>query len=240
MARGPRYNPAMPSKLEFLKEVRVPLFVLVGASLVIALGYIGVAAWGYGSVTKMLADPARSGVCAALVALAAATPLCGCHTGPGRLRDGGNDWIFPILLLAGLLMGWVSGWTDHRGVLAVGGEPVRYLGLSLFLIGAGLRLGAMIVMGPRFTVWVAIQDDHRLQTTGLYRFVRHPSYTGAILTLLGWALTFRSLPGLLLAASTIPLLASRAAAEERLLTAEFAAEYADYRRRSWRFMPWVY
>jgi protein-S-isoprenylcysteine O-methyltransferase Ste14 len=224
----------------FLKTVRVPRFVLIAASLAIALAYVGVAGWGYGSLAKMLADPARAGVCAALVALAAATPLCGCHTGPGRRSDGGNDWIFPVLLLAGVSMGWVSGWTDRHHVFVVGGEPVRYVGLGLFAIGAALRVAAMIVMGPRFTVWVAIQEDHRLETTGLYRFIRHPSYTGAILTLLGWALTFRSIPGLLLAASAVPLLASRAAAEERLLTAEFAAEYTAYRSRSWRLLPWVY
>jgi protein-S-isoprenylcysteine O-methyltransferase Ste14 len=214
--------------------------VLTLAALAIALGYIGVAGWGYGSPARMLADPARAGVCVALAALAAATPLCGCHTGPGRHRDAGNDWIFPILLLLGLTMGWVSGWTDRHGVLTIGAEPLRYAGLAVFIVGAGLRLAAMIAMGPRFTVWVAVQEDHQLQTTGLYRFVRHPSYTGAILTLLGWALTFRSLPGLILAASVIPLLASRAAAEERLLTAEFDREYNEYRRRSWRLLPWVY
>jgi len=225
---------------KFLKTVRIPVYVLIGASLTIALAYIGVAGWGYGSLSRMFADPARTGVCAALMALAAATPLCGCHTGPGRRSEGGNDWVFPVLLLAGVAMGWVSGWTDRHHVLAIGGESVRYIGLGLFILGAALRMAAMIAMGPRFTVWVAIQEDHRLETTGLYRFVRHPSYTGAILTLLGWALTFRSLPGLLLAATAVPILASRAAAEERLLITEFAAEYTDYRRRSWRLLPWVY
>ncbi len=230
----------MASRLKFLKTVHVPISVLIAASLAIALAYIGVAGWGFGGLTKMFADPARAGVCAALVALATATPLCGCHTGPGRRCDGGNDWIFPVLLLSGVSMGWVSAWTDRHHVLAVGGEPIRYVGLGLFVIGAVLRMAAMIAMGPRFTVWVAVQEDHRLETTGLYRFVRHPSYTGAILTLVGWGLTFRSLPGLLLAMLAVPLLASRAAAEERLLAAEFATEYTDYRRRSWRLLPWVY
>ena len=51
---------------------------------------------------------------------------------------------------------------------------------------------SMRPLGPRFSVWVAIQSDHCLQTTGLYRFVRHPSYTGAIFTLFGNAIIPRS------------------------------------------------
>jgi protein-S-isoprenylcysteine O-methyltransferase Ste14 len=98
----------------------------------------------------------------------------------------------------------------------------------------------MLILGSRFSIWVAIQQDHRLETTGLYRFIRHPSYTGAILTLFGWALTFRSGIGLLLALMMVVPLIRRMEAEERLLIAEFGDEYLSYRRRSWRLIPLVY
>lgn len=59
-----------------------------------------------------------------------------------------------------------------------------------------------------FTVGVAFQKGHTL-TTGLFRFIRHFSYTGAILTLIGWALVFRSLIGVGLAVMMALLLAER-------------------------------
>ena len=98
----------------------------------------------------------------------------------------------------------------------------------------------MLVLGPRFSVWVAIQADHRLETTGLYRFLRHPSYTGAMFTLLGWALTFRSGIGLMIAAAMVLPLVSRMEAEERLLIAEFGEDYVNYREKTWRLIPLVY
>ena len=54
---------------------------------------------------------------------------------------------------------------------------------------------------------------------------------------LGWALAFRSLIGVLLAALLIAPLIARIEAEERLLRSHFGAEYDDYRARTWRLIP---
>jgi protein-S-isoprenylcysteine O-methyltransferase Ste14 len=221
-----------------LPEISPPL--LSFAAMLFAVGYVALAAWGFGGWKPLLAEPARVGVGVALVILAAVTPLCGCNLSAGRESHGGNDWIFPFLLIAGLLMGWASAYCDRRNILAIDGIVARYFGLAIFLIGCVLRVASMLILGSRFSVWVAIQQDHRLQTTGLYRFVRHPSYTGALLTLFGWALTFRSLIGLLLAATMVVPLVLRMMAEEKLLIAVFADEYVFYRNRSWRLIPWIY
>jgi protein-S-isoprenylcysteine O-methyltransferase Ste14 len=58
---------------------------------------------------------------------------------------------------------------------------------------------------------VAVQPAHRLKTDGVYRFVRHPSYLGALLAMAGWTLVFRSGPGLLLALLMIPFVLVRIA-----------------------------
>jgi protein-S-isoprenylcysteine O-methyltransferase Ste14 len=117
---------------------------------------------------------------------------------------------------------------------------VRYLGLALFAAGGLLRVGPMLAMGHLFSARVAIQEGHRLVTTGYYRLVRHPSYLGVLLAAAGWCLVFRSGYGLLLALPLVPLLASRISAEEVLLEAEFGEAFADYRRRTWRLIPFVY
>ncbi len=62
------------------------------------------------------------------------------------------------------------------------------IGLILFIVGLIIRWAAIIYLGRFFTVNVAIAEDHKLITTGPYRYVRHPSYTGTLLVFLGFGL----------------------------------------------------
>jgi protein-S-isoprenylcysteine O-methyltransferase Ste14 len=77
-------------------------------------------------------------------------------------------------------------------------------------------------------------------TGGLYRVIRHPSYLGLLLGTFGWGLVFRSGIGVLVALLLLPPLVARMNAEEALLESEFGAQYADYRRRTWRLLPFLY
>src|SRR5205814_8840173 len=62
------------------------------------------------------------------------------------------------------------------------------IGVVLFVIGLTVRWASIIYLGRFFTVNVAIAQDHQLITTGPYRFVRHPSYTGNLFLFLGFTL----------------------------------------------------
>ena len=152
----------------------------------------------------------------------------------------GNDWILPILFLAGLAMGAASAWCDRRDIWTIGGGDTRFCGLATFLVGVVFRIAAMRTLGSRFSVWVTLQENHRLHTTGCYRMIRHPSYTGVLLALVGWALTFRSVVGVVIAIGMVALLVTRMEAEEVLLISEFGEEYLSYRRRTWRLAPYIY
>ena len=70
-----------------------------------------------------------------------------------------------------------------------------------------------------------------LVTGGIYGVIRHPSYLGLIVNLIGWALAFRSGVGLLLTLLIVLPLVARIQAEEALLQSEFGASYEDYRAR---------
>jgi protein-S-isoprenylcysteine O-methyltransferase Ste14 len=87
---------------------------------------------------------------------------------------------------------------------------------------------------------VAIQPGHKLVTSGVYRFIRHPSYLGLLVNSLGWALAFHSGVGVFLTALLIQPLVARIRAEERLLRSYFGGEYDFYRSRTSRLIPWVY
>jgi len=96
------------------------------------------------------------------------------------------------------------------------------------------------VLGHRFSGLVAIQPGHTLVTTSIYRVIRHPSYLGLLISVLGWGLAFRSLVGVLLGLLNLVPLVARMNAEEALLRSEFGAAYDTYRSRTSRLLPGIY
>jgi protein-S-isoprenylcysteine O-methyltransferase Ste14 len=139
-----------------------------------------------------------------------------------------------------VLEAFLPAYADRRDLLTLDGETLRWAGVLLFAIGGALRLWPVFALGRRFSGLVAIQPGHELVTTGPYAKIRHPSYLGLLILLVGWALVFRSGVGLALAALTLPPLLARIEAEEALLSAHFGAAYDAYRARTARLVPGLY
>src|SRR5215212_6644570 len=64
----------------------------------------------------------------------------------------------------------------------------RAAGVATFVAGAALRWYAIFYLGRYFTIDIRVAGDQRVVDTGPYRFIRHPSYTGAFMQFLGLAL----------------------------------------------------
>jgi protein-S-isoprenylcysteine O-methyltransferase len=114
------------------------------------------------------------------------------------------------------------------------------LGLILFLLGLIVRWVAIIHLGRFFTVNVAIADDHELITTGPYRYVRHPSYTGTLLIFLGFGLCMLNIFSF--AAVFLPITAAflwRMHVEEKALLGAFGERYQSYVASSHRLIPYL-
>jgi protein-S-isoprenylcysteine O-methyltransferase Ste14 len=142
--------------------------------------------------------------------------------------------------LLGLLSGYLPAYTDRIGFWTIDGDVVRWIGVAVFAAGGTLRLWPVFVLGDRFSGLVAIQPGHTLVTNGIYGIIRHPSYLGLLISMVGWALAFRSGVGVALAVLTLIPLVARIRAEEALLSAQFGAEYDAYRARTSRFIPGLY
>lgn len=188
----------------------------------------------------LLADPARRAAVASALALSLVAGASPFNLSTGRRADLGDLWIVPVGLAVTVLLAWLPPWLDRRDRWVIDGEGVRWLGVVLFVAGGALRLWPIFVLGRRFSGVVAIQEHHELVTEGPYRWIRNPSYLGAIANQVGWALVFRSVAGLLLVLPVLWILVSRMHAEERLLSSEFGAAYEAYRQRTWRLVPGLY
>jgi protein-S-isoprenylcysteine O-methyltransferase Ste14 len=202
--------------------------------------FLGLAALGWGSVSGLVAHPARAGFVALSLLATFVGLLPPVNFSSGEREDVRDRWIFVPSAAGMLLLFWLVPYLDRRDLWSLDGDVVRYLGLGLFSIGGALRIWPMFVLGRRFSGLVAIQPGHELVTHGPYRYVRHPSYLGMMLAFAGWALVFRSAAGLAAVALGLLVLAARIEDEEALLASQFGEPYADYRRRTWRLVPGVY
>jgi len=119
--------------------------------------------------------------------------------------------------------------------------PVQIVGLTLLAVGIALRSVAIAQLGAFHTPDVAVQAGHRVVDTGLYRRVRHPSYLGASIALLGFGLGLGSLRS---AAAVVGCAligyAYRIHVEERALLESLGEDYAAYCRRTYRLIPGMY
>jgi protein-S-isoprenylcysteine O-methyltransferase Ste14 len=204
------------------------------------VAYLALGVAGEGGLTIYVSHPPLIALALVTFALGAASLFTRGNVNSGVREDRRNRWVLVAFTLIGLLLGYVPALTDRLDVLTLGGEPMRWLGVALCVVGGVLRLAPVFVLGERFSGLVAIQPGHALVTDGLYRVVRNPSYLGLLLGSLGWALAFRSGVGVILTACLLPPLDARMRAEEKLLGEAFGAQYEAYRARTWRLIPGLY
>ncbi len=223
---------------------RLLTVLLAAAGVAVLLGAL-LLSWGWDDVQGYFAHPARSAVVAVFivgwVALAVAT-LFGHGVGkvlqrPKQRRD--DPWWFWVVLAAAVAtLFWLGPFGDRRGVFVLPeSDALRYAGLALFLVGAAVRLTARVTLGARHLPVVGEIEGHRLQTQGIYRFVRNPSYLGGIVATLGLALIFRSWAGVIAAGAVAAALRVRLVREEAFLAERFGEEWRAYAARVPRFIP---
>ena len=118
---------------------------------------------------------------------------------------------------------------------------VFWAGIALVWAGMLLRFWAIRVLGSLFSTRLVIQQSHELIAEGPYRVLRHPSYTGGLTTIMGLGLSLGnglSLAILLLAGLAVYV--TRVKAEEKMLSEAFGARYADYKKKTWALIPFVW
>jgi protein-S-isoprenylcysteine O-methyltransferase Ste14 len=214
--------------------------IAIAATLgLIAQFALAILAWG--DWKTFFVHPVRTELVIVSVILTAVACFSGTSgISSGKSHSPASKRILPGFIVLFLAMIVIPPYSDRHGLWTIDGDGTRYFGLTLFWIGSIIRLMAVFALGHRFSGLVAIQPDHKLKTDGVYKYVRHPSYTGLLVAMIGWVLVFRSTVGLALNVILLLLLLSRIADEEKFLGAEFGIDYSAYREKTWRLVPFVY
>jgi protein-S-isoprenylcysteine O-methyltransferase len=119
--------------------------------------------------------------------------------------------------------------------------PLTSAMLVLTVAGALFRAWAVSELGKFFTWHVRVQEGQKVISTGPYRLVRHPSYTGAIFLYVGTLLFLQAWVAAMLALVFMVLAFSRRIRyEEGLLVSSLGQEYQDYCGRVKRLVPLVW
>lgn len=118
---------------------------------------------------------------------------------------------------------------------------IPYSGLIVIVLGMIFRFIAIWTLGRFFTVDVTIRENHKLKRDGLYNILRHPSYSGSVLSFIGFGLSLNNWLSLFIVSVSVTMaMLRRINVEEKLLTDQFGTEYKDYIKHTYRLIPWVY
>lgn len=159
-----------------------------------------------------------------------------------NIQDSNSFSRVKLVIYISLALGCIFNYAiEEVAVFAEEGSQLAWTGLLIMLIGFFVRVMAIVTLKKFFTVNLAINHEHKLINKGLYKYVRHPSYLGTIISFIGMGIAFGN--WLSLVAMVVPvtlLFAWRITLEEKMLIQAFPSEYVEYQQRSWRLFPGFY
>ena len=203
--------------------------------------------WGLDDIDGLLAHPARL---ALLLLLLILFTVLGLFVPSGGITQSSRQPIHPgvennhLIAFIGamgiLLFLMVSPFSDrNEWMLLIGGDLLRYLGLFIFILGAGFSIWTSIHISKQWNIQHGNQQPYHLITNGPFKLVRHPRDLGNILIFIGIPLVFRSSLGLLLAFLSVAGLFERISREEKVLQQQFKDEWSKYAEKTKCLIPWI-
>ncbi len=158
----------------------------------------------------------------------------------GQTRDRGSLVVLLAVIFGAIWVTMAYGAT-HPHNIPGNREWLRLASLLLLMVGLAVRWTAIATLGVSFSTNVAIHSNQTLRKTGLFRWVRHPSYSGMLAIFAAIGLSQQNWVSLLIMVvfPTAALL-YRIHVEEVALGEAFGEEYESYRQSTFRLIPGIY
>jgi protein-S-isoprenylcysteine O-methyltransferase Ste14 len=158
-----------------------------------------------------------------------------------RQTSGARIFQLSLLVAAYVLFAHSDlGWELLNRPLVPGGKATTAIGYGLLLSGMLFACWARIFLGSNWSANVTLKEDHALVSSGPYRIVRHPIYTGLLVALLGTAIALgplRCFLGVVLAAAAWKI---KSMTEEAFMLQQFGDRYMRYRMQVKSLVPYIW
>jgi len=141
----------------------------------------------------------------------------------------------PVVLGFWLLFG--NGWKALETKFPPETPGVLWAGLTLTALGVGTSIWARLSLGANWSGVVTLKKEHELVRKGLYRWIRHPIYTGILIGFIGTAMVKGHLRGWLGFAIVWLSFYLKARREENFLRQEFGDGFEEHARQTGMFLP---
>jgi protein-S-isoprenylcysteine O-methyltransferase Ste14 len=158
-----------------------------------------------------------------------------------KTKDRGSFPLLLVFLYTALGLDFCFAFVLPQAAITWKRELVFFVGIGLMLAGIAFRYYAIATLGRFFTFNVAVHTGQTVIQSGPYRYIRHPSYTGALLTLIGVGLVLGNWAGLIALVGLMGCAYGyRMHVEEAALVEALGEPYSEYRRRTKRLVPYLF
>ena len=158
------------------------------------------------------------------------------HGTPIRYEDRSSRLLISLSMFLSLMIAFLFA---ASGIASLP-SGAFYLGIGLMIAGILVRQWSIAVLGRYFSRTVGVQEGQAVVDRGPYRLVRHPAYTGSLLTMVGLGFVLQSWGAVLVLIAFFGVaFGYRIHVEEAVLTSKLGDEYVAYAKKTKRLIPYV-
>jgi protein-S-isoprenylcysteine O-methyltransferase len=156
-----------------------------------------------------------------------------------KTKDDNKSTIFLAVVLSTVLI--LSEVFNFLRLGTFSNRMISIAGLVIMIIGLFIRIWSMLALRAYYTRTLRTTAHQQLIKKGPYRSIRHPGYLGTLLIWCPAGLAMQNLFVFILAIILIPAAyVYRIRNEERMLAKQFDGQYVEYRKHSWRLLPFIW
>ncbi len=162
--------------------------------------------------------------------------------GKGQTDKDKGTRIFNILsIIVGMLISIILFYYTNLSFLGTRSDIFLWAGIVIITAGIIVRVWAIISLGDSFRTTIETHDGQSVVRDGAYKYIRHPSYSGAVLSCIGYGIAFQNWISLMLLL-IMPVIAfnNRIKHEEAELIRVFGRDYINYQKKTKKLIPFVW